>query len=238
MSTPADDGQWQTVATPSRTHQVTLSGLTSNTGYEVLVRTEDSTGKRLEARAGFYTIKKRVRLVVDEITITKDGDWFGNGEPTWFWSVLWDGGSSGGCFPNTTPSGVEHLSGVCQAGSYGEGAFVPRNDRGQKLALTFAEENFSVLPQTFFVSAKTTEEDLIDPLIVLVSELGAEFTPVYGSVPFAVPQDREWMSAPIMLSPHCDECSVESRILFRFDVFHDNLSYPPNHGRALVHSNF
>jgi hypothetical protein len=220
------------------THNLRLTDLRSNTPYTVVVTARTRDNRTATAQANFTTARKRVRLVLDEITITEDGDWFGQGEPTWYWSVFWAGGSSGGCFPNTTPSGVEHLSGVCQAGGYGEGTFVPRNDRGEKLALTFAEENFPTMPETFSLSARSSEEDLIDPVIWLVSQIGNEFTPVHGRIPVTVPQDKEWSSTPITLRPHCDECSMESTMLFRIDVFHDNVPYPPNHGRTQVHSNF
>ncbi|MGD9892821.1 MAG: hypothetical protein AB7R89_17640 [Dehalococcoidia bacterium] len=223
------------------THEQRLTGLKSNTPYTVVVTARTPDNRTATAQGNFTTARKRIRLVLDEITVSEDGDWFGKGEPTWFWSVFWDGGRSGGCFPNTTPSGVAHLSGVCQAGSYGEGTFVPRNDRNEKLALTFAEENFPVMPTSFSLHAWSTEEDLIDPLIWLVSQVGHEFIPVHASMPLPepqVPQGREWASTPITLSPHCDGCSVESTMNFRVDVFYDNLPYPPNHGRTQVHSNF
>jgi hypothetical protein len=233
----ASDGEWQEILTYSMTHEVKLTGLTSNTGYDVFVTAETSAGTRLNAYANFHTLKKRVRLVLDEITILHDGDLFGTGEPTWFWSVEWDGGTSGGCFPNTTPSGVEHLSGVCQAGSYGEGTFVPRNDRNEKLALTFAEENFPAMPESFTLTAWSSESDFPDPLTWLVNQIGCcSFTSPDDKIePWPVPQPTEWSSTPITRRLF-DE--VESTMLFRFDVFYDNVPYPPNHGRAQVHSNF
>jgi len=237
MGAAASDGQRQVIPTYSRTHEVKLTGLTSNTRYDVFVTAETSAGTRLNAQAGFHTLKKRVRLVLDEITILHDGDLFGTGEPTWFWSVTWDGGTSGGCFPNTTPSGVEHLSGVYQAGSYGEGTFVPRNDRNEKLALTFAEENFPAMPESFTLAAWSSESDFPDPLTWLVNQIPCcTFTSPDDKIePWPVPQPTEWSSTPItrrLLN------EVESTMLFRFDVFYDNLPYPPNHGRAQVHSNF
>ena len=212
------------------THETKLTGLTSNTQYQVSVAAVTRDGRRTNGAATFTTTKKRVRLILDRITITDDGDWIGKGEPTWSWKVEWAGGETGACFPNTTPSGIEHLVGVCQAGSYGEGTIFPHNDRGEKLMLTFAEENFPAMPTSFTLSASAAESDLTDVLPF------PTFHRAGAPMPWPVPQDKEFASQAMTVLANGP--GFESTMDFRFELFHDNVPYPPNHGRAQVRSNF
>jgi hypothetical protein len=214
-------------------HERTLTGLTSNTTYDVTVTATTQSGEKHTTQTSFTTAKKRVRLILDRITITDDGDWIGIGEPVWFWEVEWAGGKTGACYPNTTSSGLDHLVGVCQAGSYGEGVHFPTNDSGEKLMLTFAEEHFPTMPQSFTLRAGADETDLISEIIPL-----PEFTLLEDfEATWSVPQGKEVASQALTL--RADEASdFRSKLDFRFELFHDNLSYPPNHGRARVRSNF
>ena len=108
------------------THEFKLTGLTSNTRYQVSVAAETRAGQRINGSANFYTARMRVRVTLREINITKDGDAFWmNGEPSWLVRLEWAGGETGGCYPNN--------GSFCETGSHGEGRIFPRNYLGQPL---------------------------------------------------------------------------------------------------------
>jgi hypothetical protein len=234
---PISQSRAQVQSAYTAAHEVKLAGLTSNTAYSFSITARTSDGRLASVQGSFTTAKRRVRLILDRINITDDGDWIGKGEPTWFWKVAWSGGETGACFPNTTSSGLDQLVGVCQSGSYSEGTFFPHNDSGDKLTLTFAEENFPTMPRSFALSAGAEESDL--PLVSgrtweVITGFG---TPSATPVEWSVPQDKEWASMAITVDAS-GRGGFSSTMDFRFELFHDNLPYPPNHGRAQVRSNF
>jgi hypothetical protein len=160
-----------------------------------------------------------------------DGDWLGKGEPTWFWSMAWDrrvggggvevdGERSGGCYPYRA---------LCEPGSTGEGTIYPTNPRGQKLALTFAEENFPALPERFTLGAHAEEGDWPHPC------LPCEFQPG-STVTLPVPTGGEGSVREVAIPARGD--GLESTLHFRFETFHDTLPYPPNRGSTRVHHNY
>ena len=238
---PGTGGGWQWQRTYTTTHELKLTGLVSNTQYQVSVTGETRTGRRISGSTTFTTAKKRVRLILDRIQVADDGDWIGKGEALWVWSVTWAGGETGGCNPNTTSSGLESSAGVCQPASIGEGLHHPRTESGEKLTKIFAEENFPQgMPKSFTLAAGAEERDLLLPWGRLWETLVhiARFHGPTASFEWSVPQDKESASTPAKVGANAAKNELESRMEFRFELFHDNLSYPPNHGRAQVRSNF
>jgi hypothetical protein len=137
-------------------HQTTLTGLTSNTKYQVSVAAETRDGRHTNGSASFYTAKKRVRLVLESIDIKDDGDVLltGDGEPVWFASLAWPGREREfvECYPISTPK--------CEkTGEYGECRFSPSNSNGDSLMLVFAEENFDRFPDALTLLADAYEDD-------------------------------------------------------------------------------
>jgi hypothetical protein len=205
------------------THETTLTGLASNTQYQVSVTAMTRDGRRTNGAANFYTAKKRVRVTLREINITRDGDaWWSNGEPAWLVRLQWAGGEVAGCFPNN--------GNVCEVGSYGEGRFVPRNYLGQPLTWIFAEENFDAMPAALGISADAKEFDFV-PIVGGVLdflERGPSFeTPGSSSgvdEEWHVPAGQDFASTAIVLSAGNEE--FKSTTAFTFELFHDNLSYP------------
>jgi hypothetical protein len=210
-------------------HETTLTGLTSNTQYQVSVAAETRAGQRTNGSANFYTAKQRVRVTLREIDITKDGDaWWSNGEPSWLVGLGWAGGETAGCFPNN--------GNVCETGSYGEGRFVPRNYLGQPLMWLFAEENFDAMPSVFNISADAEESDLdvINYIGRTFECIGRFFTIKYAcgtfgspntSTEWRVPVGQEFASTPITVTAN-DSDEFLSTMAFTFELFYDQLSYP------------
>ncbi|MFH0342619.1 MAG: hypothetical protein ACHBNF_10935 [Chromatiales bacterium] len=217
-------------------HQFELKPLRSNTAYELSVVATTRGGQQLTARTDFTTLKQRVRIALDKISVEQDGDLGGKGEPLWLWRVDWAGGAVGQCYPNN--GGLEHQVSICQEGSFGEGEIFPRNHRGQRMQLIFAEENFSVMPQSLELSPDVEENDLIDVLFFPITAIGKSYDPRSPSVTWAVPQDKEFAveHVPLQTNHSSTGQNLESVMHFSFELFHDNLSYPPNHTHPQVHS--
>jgi hypothetical protein len=174
----------------------------------------------------FTTAKARVRIRLEQITITADGDgWLsGVGEPLWVAQVHWAGGTFDGCFPNN--------GAMCQYGSWGEGTIAPRNVAGRTLTWLFAEENFDTFPTEFTLAATVEEDDLIPGASILecVSELlsggGCPFQGHGMMPPWRVPQGVEFASTPVSISANDVHVGFYSTLLFTFELFYDGLSYP------------
>lgn len=207
-----------------------LTGLSSNTTYTLFVRATNRAGQQVTVQQTFTTLKQRVRVTLREIKITDDGDWFGDGEPGWIVKLDWSRGSVAGCFPNTDVG----FGGVCQTGSYGEGRIFPRNNRGDSLAWIFAEENFDTMPAEFTLDATAKEEDwfpVVSALATLLEDclgdgVGCGFSNTVGSPSWKAPQGVEWASTPAIVAASDHGTGFESTLMFTFELFHDNLSYP------------
>ena len=216
-------GGGQAQSSYGTTHEVKLTGLTSNTQYEVTV-TAETTGRKYTSQTRFTTSKQRVRVTLREINVTKDGDWFGDGDPTWFLRLEWAGGQTGGCYPNN--------GNICETGSHGEGRFVPKNYLGQPLMWLFAEENFDTMPTTFKLSAAAQEYDIIPILpnalncINLSGACSYDTDLSYYTSTWRVPAGQDWASTPVSLYAHDGGKGFDSTMVFTFELFHDNLSYP------------
>ena len=217
-----------TAGLPSSTylaeHRAGLSNLKSNTTYEVAVYATNAAGQNAIATKRFTTSKQRVRVTLREINITDDGDWIGDGDPTWFLRLEWAGGKTGGCYPNN--------GNICETGSHGEGRIFPRNYRGQFLSWTFAEENFDTMPVAFKLSAAAQEYDLVPILpnalncINLTGQCGYGSDLSYVTETWQVPAGREWASTPVSVHAYDGGKGFDSTMTFTFELFHDNLSYP------------
>jgi hypothetical protein len=219
-------------------HEDTLTGLTSNTRYEVTVVATTQDGQSATATATFTTLKQRVRVTLREINITDDGDWIGDGEPLWQIGLKYkrsDGvggaGTAGTCFPVTTS--------VCQAGSYSEGRFFPRNSAGQFLTWTFAEENFDHAPDMFDLDVKAEEWDFVPGAGALADFLQECFPLLGGPCGFSsspdaswkVPQGVEWASQAVTLKADDMGGGLHSTMTFTYELFYDNVKYPAMHNQ-------
>lgn len=221
-------------------HQFEIKPLRSNTAYELSVVATTRRGQQLTAQTRFTTAKKRVRIALDKIALEQDGDWgwAGKGEPIWLWLVEWAGGAAGDCYPSTGTE-VQHLVGLCQEGSFGEGEIFPKTADGQRLQLIFAEENFQAMPQSLELTTDVEENDLIDVILFPFDLIAPKFNPPrVPGITWAVPQDKEF--AVERFTVRADKESIgqdlKSVMHFSFELFHDNLSYPPNHTHPQVHS--
>jgi hypothetical protein len=211
------------------THATTLTGLTSNTQYQVSVTAVTPDGRRTNGSANFYTAKKRVRVTLREINVTEDGDIFWmNGEPTWYTRLEWAGGFSGGCFPID-----------CQQGSYSEGRIQPRNPAGQPLMWLLAEENFDAMPTKVTLYAGAYENDasfvsrIAQAIEHFVSCVGSDclgsFAPDdldFAAQVWQVPAGQDFASTTVVIQTDHSGQGFKSTMAFTFELFHDNLNYP------------
>jgi hypothetical protein len=208
------------------THQRKLTGLQSNTAYEVTVTALTQSNQLHTATTRFTTARQRVRVTLREITITEDGDIFWmNGEPMWLVRLTWADGKTGACYPNN--------GNICETGDHGEGRIFPKNYLGQPLTWLFAEENFDTMPAAFSISAKGEEYDFVPALSKLAEcFVGACSTGegsnegTYSTKSWQVPAGREWASTPIAVDADDSQQEFRSTLAFTFELFHDNLSYP------------
>ena len=211
------------------THEVKLTGLTSNTAYNVSVVAETQAGQKHTAEVRVLTAKQRVRVTLREIRITDDGDWdpdyvLGDidnpGEPLWHVALKWTGGAVSACYPLD-----------CFAGQYGAGTIFPRSRSGDSLTWLFAEENFDTMPAKFTLSAGAEEEDLI-PLAVIaevaeciIANSECQFS---TDIPteWQVPEGKESDSTVVRIRADDGGTGFHSELVFTFELFHDQLSYP------------
>lgn len=227
--------------------RIRLTGLQPNTTYEVTVNAATPTGQTAVARQTFTTLKQRVRVTLDKIVVHNDGDGFlaGKGEPTWLWSIEgFSGGPLRDCYPKNT-------AGRCGVAEVGEGTILPRTRAGQPFSYVFAQENFmpvvnpnpqpgnedfTSMPRQFTLRATAHEDDsIVGPLDAALSTLFGDWGARLATSPVATwqaPQGVE--SASRQVTVGADDGTFRSTMYFTFQLFHDNVSYPPNDGR--VHS--
>lgn len=218
------EGSLQHLLRASSSHEQKLTGLTSNTAYEVSVTATTEKGQRLTAETRFTTLKERIRVTLRQITIEDDGDLIGNGEPSWLVALGWAGGSVADCYPNP---------GSCDPGSYPSGSIVPRNASGGFLTWIFAQENFDRLPQTLTLKVYPEESDSIAaymPAFYLECFTGLMALCLDGTgldeTRWQRPQGMEWSSETVSLRADLWDQGFKSSLVFTVETFHDNRSYP------------
>jgi hypothetical protein len=136
---PAAGGQSPTQGYAT-THERKLTGLTSNTTYDVTVTATTQSGKKHTTKTSFTTFKKRVRIILQSIDIKDDGHWWGDAEPTWSLHLSWN---------DARPSAYCLYPQPCRPRKFEEGPVAtPRNSEGKALMVVFAEENFDRFPES------------------------------------------------------------------------------------------
>jgi hypothetical protein len=217
-------------------HIFRLTGLKPNTAYDLNIAGTTEAGEHLTAHARFTTLKQRVRLTLDTITVTDDGDVIGSGEPTWFWSVGWATASLKDCYPKS--------AGHCREGSASEGTIFPNAGAGKTYSYVFAEENFkpmpgpgageedfTTMPTSFFLHAAAKESDsflqsALDAFFDGYAQLGDGSSGLRWDVPQGVEGDRKQVTMA------ANDGNFKSVLHFTFQVFYDNQTYTPNEGRV------
>jgi hypothetical protein len=213
-------------ASYATTHEHKLTGLASNTTYNVVVTAHTQSGQKHTTTTSFTTLKKRVRVILQSIDIKDDGDWVGDGEPMWTVTPVWDGGSfvspksgraAGFCYPH---GGSEN---VCKYGEFGEGRHTPRNPKGKALSFVFAEEDFDRFPSTITLHASAEEDDATPDIVCTFSP-----APDDGDkVEWRVPQGVEG-AYQLLTVRGDDSCAgFESVLTFSVELLHNNAPYPP-----------
>jgi hypothetical protein len=195
-------------------------------------------GQRVAAHARFTTKKQRLRVTLDKIVISNDGDVIGSGEPTWFWSVGWTTDHMSDCYP--------HSGGRCRSRDFDAGTLYPYTESGRKFSYIFAEENFhpipdptpqpgeedfTSMPTALFLRATAKESDsfvqeALDALFDGWATVGGD-GPV---VRWDVPQGVEYASKQVTIQANDD--NFKSVMYVTFEVFYDNQTYAPNDGRV------
>ena len=216
-------------------HSLKLTGLKSNTTYTLTVRATNLVGQQASTETTFTTLKRRVRVTLDSISVLSDADLIGQGEPSWFWTLGYPVVSIRDCFPSA--------AGKCKEGGFGTGTITPLSSKGAKYAHVFAEENFqslpggedyTTMPADFVLKVRAVESDAglgwLDDFIAKV-DFNFFFSGV-SEASWQAPQGVETASKTVMLQ--ANDGGFRSSLTFRFELFHDNASYPPNDGR--VHS--
>jgi hypothetical protein len=214
------------------THKLHLTNLKPGTSYHASVSASTQAGDQLSSQVRFDTLQERVRITVDTIDLQHGGALFGDNTVWWYLGVSWGGtgyqpvsaqGSVTTCFPsNDSGDPMERVVGVCQTGSYGDGTFVPLNNRQHHLSWVFAQENFDVMPTTFTVSGAADEQDFFSP-----GEPNPEYTG-RGCLPKAtttVPVGMGAQSTTISVCGDDLNTTFQSLVTYRVEVFYDNAVY-------------
>jgi hypothetical protein len=212
------------------THERKLTGLTSNTTYDVTVTATTQAGQKHTAKTSFTTAKKVVRIILQSIDITDDGDGLlsGGGEPLWFVEAGGDGVARAApgwvdgpyCYPSRP-------RGYCEYGKLGEGRITPLNPDGKALMIVYAEENFDRFPSTVSLKVWAKEDDAIGGASLIECVTGG--CPVGDDA--AV---REWRVPPgvefaqqIITMPGVDASTgFESVLTFHVELVHVHGSAP------------
>jgi hypothetical protein len=217
-------------------HNLHRTGLTPNTTYDLDVAATTQAGLHLTAHARFTTLKQRVRMTLEKIVVSDDGDTFGSGEPTWFWQVGWPGGTVKDCYPQA--------AGHCQVGSASEGTIYPYANGSSKFSVVFAEENFrpvpnpnpqpgeedfTSMPQQFLLSVSARESDSFLGSLDALFDWGAWLSGV-SEATWQAPQGVEHARQSVTVA--AEDGNFRSVMSFTFEVFYDAQSYPPNDGRV------
>ena len=236
-----------------------LTGLTSNTAYEVVVNAATEDGRTASARQTFTTLKRRLSVTLDKIVVHETGDGalsgiFGdrNADPTWHWTLEgFSGGPLQDCFPKA--------AGSCKEGDFGADdrvSILPACTRGDRdhrscvYTYVFAQENFvagdntnappgdedfTTMPTQLTVRADAKEHDVtfFGAVDAAISTLFGDWGAWLGGASVATwqaPQGVE--NASQQLTVAADDGGFRSTMYFTFKLFHDDKTYPPNDGRV------
>jgi hypothetical protein len=190
-------------------HTIRLTGLQSNTTYEVTVNAATPDGRTAVARQTFTTLKARVRVILEEITIEDDGDGIfrGDGEPRWEMDLTLGGKL---CYPIKCGS----------FGNHGEGRFVPRDPAGNRLTWKLFEEVFNGLPDVLTMSVKAEEDD--GAISGSPSQISTQ------TAVWRVPRGVETASSRVQVRGDQASRDFKSVLTFSFELFHDDTPYVIN----------
>ncbi len=232
--------------TPSyqTSHTLKLPNLKPNTAYQATVSVQAQDGSSLTQQVTFTTARERIRVTVESIDITHGGALIGDPSPMWTLGLQWGAGSgfthlpsaygeTATCFPSNG-----YPNGLCQYGSYGDGAFQPKDTFGQPLSWVFAEENFDSMPATFQFASSADVSGLLDNLLGSYADLGKLEASLFGAdtsdpssapVTWQVPQGLESASATRSTVASVSDFGIGgfySTVTYKIELFYDNLSYP------------
>jgi hypothetical protein len=207
------------------THEHKLTGLTSNTTYDVTVTAETRSGQQHTMKTSFTTLNKRIRITLESIDIKDDGDLIGDGEAQWSVDLTWTSGAGPSspqryCYPIP-----------CAWGDVGEVRITPRNSAGELPVIIFAEQNFDRFPDSVSLKVGARERDDVDLLPQLVECITAivDGGCVLGDetpTTWRVPQGVENASKRLTVRGDDTDTGFESVLTFHMEVFHDNTPYP------------
>jgi hypothetical protein len=219
-SVPAAGGQSPAQGYAAK-HERKLTGLTSNTTYDVTVTATTQAGQKHTAKTSFTTAKKRVRIVLESIDIKSDGDSIlaGDGEPVWSFGLSWAGteNTTGYCYPI-----------LCyrQDRRYSEGRFTPLNSEGKALMFLFAEEHFDRFPEWVSLGVDADERDswVGSPIktwdcITKALSGGCTIGEVTPTI-WRVPQGVETGAQRLTIHGYDIETGFESVLTFMFELVH------------------
>jgi len=192
------------LVSPSETsHTVPLNQLKSNSAYWLRIWAQDENGALAQSQpVAFETLKRRLTITFEEAHIFDTGDFFGEGEPTWFFSAYWENPNPGSpsnysissCFPYTAdpPDSDGYARAACLSGDTGQASNITDPDGGrvlpfyslsnQPLSYVFAEENFGAgLPEHIRICGFAREDDsgfgFFDTLLHVIASFPSKFDP-------------------------------------------------------------
>jgi len=214
---------------PAQAHELKLTGLSSNTTYALTVTARTADNRTATAQTTFTTAKKRVRITLESIEVTNDGDLIGPGEPVWFVKPMGDGvsytnqyGDAGLCYPNAGSAGK------CKHGTFGEGRFTPLNESGRALQIIFAEEYFDRFPETVGLTAWAKEDDAIGgaSIIECLTNPGCPVGDDAATREWRVPQGVEFAEQTVTVPADDASTGFASVLTFHFELVHAQAPYP------------
>jgi hypothetical protein len=221
-------------------HNLYKTGLKPNTTYDLNVSGVTQNGVQVSDHARFTTFRQRLRVTLNKIDISDDGDTFGSGEPTWFWQVGWSTGTVNDCYPQD--------DGKCKVGNATEGTVYPYTNAGSTFQMIFADENFqpivdpnpqpgredfTTMPQQLVLDASAKEDDSILGGLDAFFDWGAWLSG-NPEATWTVPQGVEHASKSLTVA--AEDGNFRSTMTFTFEVFYDNQVYTPNDGRVFLTS--
>jgi hypothetical protein len=205
----ATDGGTPPPADYRKEHTIRLTGLQSNTTYEVTVNAGTPDGRSAVARETFKTLPARVRVTLEEINVEDDGDGIfrGDGDPRWEMDLTLGGKL---CYPIKCGT----------FGNHGEGRFVPRDPAGNRLTWQLFEEVFQGLPDTLTISVKAEEDD--GAISGSPSQISTQ------TATWRVPRGVESASSRVQVRGDQASRDFRSVLTFTFELFHDSTPYVIN----------
>jgi hypothetical protein len=217
-------------------HTLNLPDLKSNTTYQATISAQTKDGTQLSQQVQFTTAKERIRVTIDQIDIFSGGAFIGDPSPLWLMGVQWASDSDAAfrdqaltCFPTNGA----FPNGICQYGSYGDGAFQPLNTFGKPLSGVFAEENFDSMPTRFrFAASADISSGILNGVLGIawdvftLSEATFNF-PQNSAGSWDVPRGVETSTTSALADANTgDGLGFYSGVTYRAELFFDNSDYP------------